>query len=85
MDFAIANGAVDLPARVLDTDLMAHIEGDDVKQLIKELMERVRSTRDATVIPIRCDGPDIHRLMELVILPIENNGLEFRRKYYYDL
>ncbi len=41
-------------------------------------MERVRSTQDATVIPFKCDGPDVRRLMELVILPIENNGLELR-------
>jgi hypothetical protein len=78
MDFAIANGAADLPARVLDTDLMDHIVGDDVKRLVSVLMERVRSTQGAAVLPFRCDGPDFRRHMELVIIPIENNGLEFR-------
>ena len=77
MDFGIANGGAELPARVLDTDLMDHIVGDDVKRLVSVLMERVRSTQDAAVLPFRCDGPDFRRHMELVIIPIENNGLEF--------
>lgn len=77
MDFAVANGAAELPLRVIDTNLMDHIEGDEVKELTGILLDRVRSTNTAAVLPFQCDSPGVRRFMEMVIIPIARDGLEF--------
>ena len=78
MDFAIKNGAPEKPARIIDTDLMDHIAIDEVRRLTSMLLERVRSTPAAVVLPFRCDSLKARRLMEMAIRPLNNNGLEFR-------
>ncbi|MDA0769692.1 MAG: hypothetical protein O2821_05655 [Chloroflexi bacterium] len=78
MEFAVNNGAPNLPARVLDTNLLDNIIGDEVKRLTNLLLERVRATDSIAVLPFQCDSPEVHRLMDMVIIPLSQNSLEFR-------
>lgn len=66
-DFAVGNGAPELTEeRVLGRSVFSFIAGESVQHLWELLLRRARQGVVVQV-PIRCDSPDEHRALELVV------------------
>jgi hypothetical protein len=65
--FAIANGAPDLPGRVLGRAVWQFISNRTVRELYRTLFRRVRETRAPMTVTFRCDSPDVRRIMSLTV------------------
>ncbi len=75
--FATENSAEELCARVLGTPYLEHVEGDAVRYIYKQLIEKVRSGHMSVRFPFRCDGPEVRRFMQMEIVPLEDGRIEF--------
>ena len=64
-EFAEANDAPGLGARVVGTWLWKHFAGMEVKYIYRTLLERVRESGQSVSIPFRCDSPELRRRMSL--------------------
>lgn len=78
IDFAVGNGAPDLPARVLGHSFWIHVHGDTVQAFTRQLFDTVRNNGKPLALPFRCDAPHLRRHMWLEILPAADRGLEVR-------
>jgi hypothetical protein len=78
--FACENGSADLPGCVVGTSLWAYIAGNEVAEVYRILMARVRSGGRALTFGYRCDSPSQRRHMEMTIAPSGEGGLEFRSR-----
>ena len=65
--FAAANGAPDLPDRVLGRPVWQFFSNLTVRELYRTLFRRVRETRDGVTLTFRCDSPDVRRFMSLTV------------------
>lgn len=75
--FAIENDAERLSDGVIGTSLWDHIVGVDVTQVYRDLLWRVRTKMVSARFPFRCDSPEYYRRMELVVIPLEKERVEF--------
>jgi len=76
--FAEENHAPELTREaVKGRSLFDFISGAETRQLYRVVMERVRASGQTAVLPFRCDGPAVKRLMELAIRLGPNGGIEF--------
>ncbi|MGD0485189.1 MAG: hypothetical protein ABSB58_11160 [Gemmatimonadales bacterium] len=74
--FARENGAVELlPPAILGQPLLAHITDPTTEHVYRTLFDTVRSRRQATAVPFRCDSPAQRRSCQLHIEPLPQDGL----------
>jgi len=79
--FAIENGAPELQGKaVLGKQLSDSFAGDETRHVYTLIVEKVHRKNRAAVVPFRCDGPTIRRMMELTILPREKGETEYRAR-----
>ena len=72
-EFALQNAAKNaLANHVLSTSLMAHIAGDETRQLIARLIETVLQTKRPVRLNYRCDSPSMARYYLLTIQPMKD-------------
>jgi hypothetical protein len=76
--FARANDAAQLAEGVLGASLWDYIAGDDVAQLYRDLLARVRMAAVCVEFPFRCDSQQRRRDMHLILAPLEDRKVEFR-------
>lgn len=72
-EFALQNAAQRALANdVLSTSLLAHIAGEETRQLISRLIEAVLKTRRPLRVNYRCDSPSLARDYLLTIQPMRD-------------
>ncbi len=76
--FAFENDAVRLTDRIIGTSLWDHIVGPDVTQIYRDLLWRIRTQLVSATLPFRCDSPVLARVMQLVVIPLEREAVEFQ-------
>ena len=77
-DFASRNEAPELcERRVLNRPLKEFVSGAETQHFYEIMLAKVRKTLKPITIPFRCDGPRVRRFMELTMLPLQGNGIEF--------
>lgn len=77
-EFAQDNDAPELAAPELGRSIWSYVDGDDVQDLWRLLLARVRAERTDTRIPFRCDGPDVRRWFEMILSPDDADSVHFR-------
>lgn len=75
---AICFGVPELGSSVLGTSLWQHIGSREVAQVYHDLLIHIRATRQGAQFPYRCDCPEWLRDMEMEVLPLEDQIVEFR-------
>ncbi|RAI40615.1 hypothetical protein CH341_23405 [Rhodoplanes roseus] len=74
--FALDNdGAAATVARVLGTDLLVHVTGDQTRSLLDTVLWRVRRKEREAILPFRCDSPDRERHMEMTLRAEPGQGV----------
>lgn len=64
------------PDGVVGRPLWEFIEGEETRQLYRDLFERVRAGRRPGPIPFRCDAPAERRFLELRLTPLSHGEIE---------
>lgn len=73
-EFALQNAAQSALANtVLSTSLMAHIAGDDTRQLTARLIDAVLTAKKPLRLEYRCDSPSMARKFLLTIQPMKDD------------
>ncbi len=76
--FARDNGAAELTRdSVIGRRLWDFIDGSGTRHFYRALFERIRLEQLETVIPFRCDSPELQRWMELRVLGASKGRIEF--------
>lgn len=82
--FARDNGAPELvelqPARTL----WSYFDGDEVRDLWRVLVERVRANQAPARVPLRCDAPHMRRWFEMTLTPEPNGVVRFRSALVFE-
>jgi hypothetical protein len=74
--FAIANAAPELATRsVIGHPLWRFVEGEEVRHLLRLLLDQVRERNRSVSVPFRCDAPALRRFMSMSIHPLEGGVL----------
>jgi hypothetical protein len=68
------------PANVIGSSLLDIIHDTETRHLYETLFHWVRERGRPTTIPFRCDSPDRRRFLELEIVPLSNDAIEFRSR-----
>jgi hypothetical protein len=76
--FARGNHAPELADTTPDRTLWSYFDGDEVRDLWRLLVARVRATGTAAQVPLRCDAPDRRRWFEMTITPVPDDVVHFR-------
>ena len=78
LSFARENQAQHLSSdAVVGQPLLNFVTCHITRELYAVIIDRVRETRQAVVLPFRCDGPSVRRFMELDIRPDDGGRLRF--------
>lgn len=78
VSFARENEASTLtPETVCGRPLFHFIADKETRHLYELIIDKVRRTHCAVVIPFRCDGPGVRRFMELTIAPWMDTQVQF--------
>lgn len=59
-------------------NFLEFIEDEETKMLYEYIIENVRHCKKQVHFPYRCDSPHERRYLEIVITPLENDGIEFK-------
>ena len=76
-EFAAQNGAPGLAGRVLGTPLWAHLHGEGVTHLYRDLVARCRATRGTAEFPFRCDSPTHRRFLRMRMTGLPDGSVAF--------
>jgi hypothetical protein len=77
--FAAENGLPSLTAEaVRGKVLWDFISERTTREFYVILAQKARKSGKMISVPFRCDGPECRRFMRMVILPVRDDGLEFR-------
>lgn len=77
--FAIRNGMpAEMVVNVVGASLWRYISEPTSRNFYAVIMAKVRKTGQTIKLPFRCDSPGIRRFMELHIISLGENHLEFR-------
>ena len=76
--FAKENNAPELAEMVPTQPLWSYFDSNEVRDLWRLLIERVRANQARAQVPLRCDAPDMRRWFEMTITPEPNNVVRFR-------
>lgn len=63
---------------VIGLSLSDFIYGSETRYLYQIILKRVRDRKQTAKLLFRCDSPDIRRFLQLIIIPLENDAVEFR-------
>lgn len=77
-DFARNNDAPELAVPAHDRTLWSYFENEEVGDLWRLLVERVRAVRKAAEVPFRCDAPNARRWFDMTITPESAGRVLFR-------
>lgn len=78
-DFALNNGGEEATAeKVLGKKIWDFISNREVRHIFEQLVKKVFSTGKPACIPINCDSPDTRREMELSLIPLPEEIVEYR-------
>lgn len=80
-EFAIQNKAGDelLSSKIRSRSLWDFIAGDVVEHVYRAALEKVRRGKEVQFC-LRCDSPDVRRVLSLRMVPTEADGVEFVSK-----
>lgn len=79
MDFARQNDAPEFSTRDLySRSIWDYIRDPSIAEVYRVLMERARRELNVIQFPFRCDAPDLIRFMEMRIMPLGLDMLEFQ-------
>lgn len=76
--FARDNGAPELDALSPDRTIWSCIDDDEVRDVWRLLVERVRATHGVAQVPLRCDAPQVRRWFEMTISAGPEGTVDFR-------
>ena len=82
--FARQNDAPELAEMAADRTLWSYFDSDEVRDLWRLLIERVRAAQVQAHVPLRCDAPDMRRWFEMTITPEPDNVVHFRSALVFD-
>ena len=77
-DSARSNDAPELAVLPAGRTLWDYFDSDDVRDLWRLLVERVRRLRSGAEVPLRCDAPDARRWFTMTITAEPNDRVRFR-------
>lgn len=77
-EFARDNDGPELAELEPKRTLWSYIDGDEVRDLWRLLVERVRASQTQASVPLRCDAPDMRRWVEMTITPTADGIVHFR-------
>src|SRR3989304_7904896 len=81
VEFASENGAPELGREaVVGRALWGFMEGREGRHISRLLLDKVSRSGKGLTIPYRCDSPELRRVMEMEIGPVENGTVEFRSR-----
>lgn len=80
LSFAVENNGVErnTPDKVIDKSLWDFISGDETKHLYQIVLKEVRSRKQSVTLLFRCDSPSICRYLQLTVIPLEDDAVEFQ-------
>ena len=76
--FARQNDAPELDELAPDRTLWSYFGSDEVRDVWRLLIDRVRSTQAPAHVPLRCDAPHMRRWFEMTITPEPGGVVRFR-------
>ena len=76
--FAEENDAGQLSVPDHDRTLWSYFGSDEIRDLWRLIVERVRADRLEMQLPLRCDGADTRRWFEITVSPEAAGGVHFR-------
>jgi hypothetical protein len=76
--FAAENWDAEKAERVVGTSLWDYVCDWGVRHLYEVLLGHVRETGQPVRVPYRCDSPDARRYMEMDVVPLPKDRVEFR-------
>jgi len=79
LSFAAENLATESchPDRILGRVIWEFIDGSETRHLYEIILNRVRQAGMPVTLPFRCDSPDRRRYLELAIVPVGDDAIEF--------
>ena len=77
-DFARDNDAPELVVLPSDRTLWTYFDSEEVKELWRLLVGRVRAMQKGAEVPLRCDAPDARRWFDMSITPGSDGRVHFR-------
>jgi len=78
VEFARDNDAPELVDLASGRTLWSHFNSDEVRDVWRAVVARVRALHAEATVPLRCDGPDTRRWFEMTITPGDNQTVRFR-------
>lgn len=76
--FASTNGADALDHLTEGRTLWSFFDSEDIREIWRLVISRVRSTGSPALVPIRCDAPDLRRWFDLTVTPLDDGAVAFR-------
>jgi len=77
LEFARENDWVGLDeSDLIGRPIFEFIEGEETQRIYRTIFQRVRHHQRSVTLPLRCDGPDVRRFIELEIRPAEQGRIE---------
>lgn len=77
-EYASVNGAPELATAPPASPIWDSIDGDEVRDLWRLLVGRVRQEQASATVPFRCDAPSARRWFEMTISPGADGRVHFR-------
>lgn len=68
----------DLTNHAVGRSLWTFIYGQATSELYRVILRHVRQNRKPVRFPYRCDSPDVCRKLEMEVIPLDNDAVEFR-------
>ena len=78
-EFALANDAfaMSVPHLILGKSLWSFIADHDTRYIYTLVLTEVRKTLEPAVISINCDSPELKRVFQITITPMDDGAVEF--------
>lgn len=76
--FAADNGAPELITPADDRTLWSYFDRDEIRDIWRMVVARVRTLRRSARVPLRCDAPHARRWFEIELTPLPEDGVRFR-------
>ena len=77
-DFARDNDAPELVVPPSNRTLWTYFENDEVEEVWRLLVERVRAAQQGAEVPLRCDAPHARRWLRMSLAPEPDGRVQFR-------
>jgi hypothetical protein len=80
--FAVENGGTESckPENVIGSPLWDFISGQETRHLYEIILKKARTHKQPVQLKFRCDSPDNCRYLQLSIIPLKDDTLEFQSK-----